>query len=245
MGTWSPNDYTVNNYSYVVFQAGCDWEGKFQEYEKLKSTGINFDFQTTSPSDSDKCDVHPFKCTVSPTQSLTGQPTHGLCDTCCEPVRLCELQSHLKMCPLLLQGRKCPLGPLGCPSESYMDHSELAEHLQDREYNHLTMLANCIQLLANSVSATQTPHNEVDDNMNTLRVPCPLPEKPRYYYVEPPQQLKDELKYLVSEETKKIQNSLILSFGEKLQTRDEEVACLLYTSPSPRDATLSRMPSSA
>ena len=27
--------------------------------------------------------------------------------------------------------------------------------------------------------------------------------------------------------------------------RDKETACLLYTSPSPRDATLSRMPSSA
>ena len=27
--------------------------------------------------------------------------------------------------------------------------------------------------------------------------------------------------------------------------RDSDIACLLYTSPSPRDATLSRMPSSA
>ena len=36
---------------------------------------------------------------------------------------------------------------------------------------------------------------------------------------------------------------------ELLDTRDleasEVIACLLYTSPSPRDATLSRMPSSA
>ena len=30
-----------------------------------------------------------------------------------------------------------------------------------------------------------------------------------------------------------------------LETAEEVVACLLYTSPSPRDATLSRMPSSA
>ena len=29
------------------------------------------------------------------------------------------------------------------------------------------------------------------------------------------------------------------------QTEDSDLACLLYTSPSPRDATLSRMPSSA
>ena len=33
------------------------------------------------------------------------------------------------------------------------------------------------------------------------------------------------------------------SFVEKLQV--EAYGCLLYTSPSPRDATLSRMPSSA
>ena len=33
---------------------------------------------------------------------------------------------------------------------------------------------------------------------------------------------------------------------KKLQTLDEDIySCLLYTSPSPRDATLSRMPSSA
>ena len=32
--------------------------------------------------------------------------------------------------------------------------------------------------------------------------------------------------------------------GEKVET-DEPIVCLLYTSPSPRDATLSRMPSSA
>ena len=30
-----------------------------------------------------------------------------------------------------------------------------------------------------------------------------------------------------------------------LQTREQHISCLLYTSPSPRDATLSRMPSSA
>ena len=31
----------------------------------------------------------------------------------------------------------------------------------------------------------------------------------------------------------------------KLDKEDELISCLLYTSPSPRDATLSRMPSSA
>ena len=34
-------------------------------------------------------------------------------------------------------------------------------------------------------------------------------------------------------------------YGEQLLTTDNPTVCLLYTSPSPRDATLSRMPSSA
>ena len=32
---------------------------------------------------------------------------------------------------------------------------------------------------------------------------------------------------------------------ENYTDKEEEIICLLYTSPSPRDATLSRMPSSA
>ena len=35
------------------------------------------------------------------------------------------------------------------------------------------------------------------------------------------------------------------AFGKILEKMGEVPACLLYTSPSPRDATLSRMPSSA
>ena len=42
----------------------------------------------------------------------------------------------------------------------------------------------------------------------------------------------------------------VMGFGEKVTAQviaraDGTIACLLYTSPSPRDATLSRMPSSA
>ena len=33
--------------------------------------------------------------------------------------------------------------------------------------------------------------------------------------------------------------------GEVVEKADPHIGCLLYTSPSPRDATLSRMPSSA
>ena len=37
----------------------------------------------------------------------------------------------------------------------------------------------------------------------------------------------------------------LMRLGQKLDDRVNNMACLLYTSPSPRDATLSRMPSSA
>ena len=39
-------------------------------------------------------------------------------------------------------------------------------------------------------------------------------------------------------------NSFI-SLGKDTEHRTQAISCLLYTSPSPRDATLSRMPSSA
>ena len=39
--------------------------------------------------------------------------------------------------------------------------------------------------------------------------------------------------------------NLLTFFSESLWPPDWSVICLLYTSPSPRDATLSRMPSSA
>ena len=37
----------------------------------------------------------------------------------------------------------------------------------------------------------------------------------------------------------------VMSRAKKALMKEENEACLLYTSPSPRDATLSRMPSSA
>ena len=42
-------------------------------------------------------------------------------------------------------------------------------------------------------------------------------------------------------------NKLLLSIADSIRSKNNEIikACLLYTSPSPRDATLSRMPSSA
>ena len=52
----------------------------------------------------------------------------------------------------------------------------------------------------------------------------------------------DEFKEMILDENKKI--NLISQHTEEL-ARERHIICLLYTSPSPRDATLSRMPSSA
>ena len=43
----------------------------------------------------------------------------------------------------------------------------------------------------------------------------------------------------------KVNNKLCNALGTKISENDKVIVCLLYTSPSPRDATLSRMPSSA
>ena len=42
-----------------------------------------------------------------------------------------------------------------------------------------------------------------------------------------------------------IHNDLIIDAESLGAAFDQDIPCLLYTSPSPRDATLSRMPSSA
>ena len=63
-----------------------------------------------------------------------------------------ELKSHLADCKYSLKGMKlCPLEPLGCSSRRSMDDNEMHEHLQESEYDHLTMLVNCIQLLTKKV----------------------------------------------------------------------------------------------
>ena len=51
--------------------------------------------------------------------------------------------------------------------------------------------------------------------------------------------IKDEFERLGHLELNAVQALLLFNIG------DNEMTCLLYTSPSPRDATLSRMPSSA
>ena len=47
------------------------------------------------------------------------------------------------------------------------------------------------------------------------------------------------------ERTDVVAKSAHTGFGKKLYKTEQFLICLLYTSPSPRDATLSRMPSSA
>ena len=50
---------------------------------------------------------------------------------------------------------------------------------------------------------------------------------------------------LSAEEIKSLRNLIDIEKIKELRLRYSYHICLLYTSPSPRDATLSRMPSSA
>ena len=147
----------INNLDVICpyNEAGCDWEGKFQEYHQ----------HINRCEHGPKQDIHPFTSTVSPTQSLNREPTHIQCDACREYVRVCELKSHSKKCMFLSQGRLCPLVPLGCPNEKYMDRSTLDEHLQRSQYDHLTMIANCIQLLGNRVVNTSSTQALCSDDL--------------------------------------------------------------------------------
>ena len=141
--------------------SGCHWTGKFQGYHQhIKGC----EFQTPS-------DVQPFNCTVSPTSSLNGQPPDIQCNNCAALVRSCEFEAHQEKCLVLSQGKQCPLYPLGCPNENYMDLSELDKHLQECQYNHLAMLSNSIQRLTKrveivSASAQAPQHLELEEMLN-------------------------------------------------------------------------------
>lgn len=64
-----------------------------------------------------------------------------------------DLPSHLNACKYAFRGMKlCPLQPLGCSNKSSMDDNESRKHLQESEYNHLTTIVNCIQLLSRKLA---------------------------------------------------------------------------------------------
>src|SRR5665647_1570145 len=57
-----------------------------------------------------------------------------------------------------------------------------------------------------------------------------------------------QVPYVKGDETGDLTNCIIIALGTKANVhinQDSRYSCLLYTSPSPRDGLLSRMPSSA
>ena len=61
--------------------------------------------------------------------------------------------------------------------------------------------------------------------------------------IVPTEELSDQ--HLVAEYREIFMVGSALARTLKSPNKDKSLSCLLYTSPSPRDATLSRMPSSA
>ena len=89
-----------------------------------------------------------------------------------------DLASHLNTCKYALQGMKlCPLQPLGCSNKSSMNDKEMRQHLQESEYDHLTTLVNCIQLLSEKVTKLHSRNLlrdncvEADGGYETMDVP--------------------------------------------------------------------------
>ena len=186
----------------AFFKASCNWEGKFEDYKQHVNT---CEYEP-------RPDFLPFIATVSPTQSLNGELTHVPCEACQRPVRLGGLQEHYKVCPLL---SLCPLNCLGCPHTSYMDQTELAEHMEMSHLFHLELLARRMQDLSNFLEnnvSTREPHVNlgVDGNIH----PC-LQQR------NSTQQHQIELRKLDN-----MQNRSFTSVVEDLQWKEEEVAFL-------------------
>ena len=88
-------------------------------------------------------------------------------------------------------------------------------------------------------------------NIETISIPLPTADVPSYVpLVVPPSDLREPegTEPETTETTEQPAPSInipMIDINVPLPTTEVVVACLLYTSPSPRDTDLSRMPSSA
>ena len=115
-----------------------------------------------------------------------------------------------------------PLRSPGCPNayDSNIDNFEPKQHLQEGEYSHLSMIADCSQLLGLPGGKIAAPHHEVSDSMNTQSEAehCMLP-------LHIP--LQDIVKNIVTKEMQNTQNRLFSSMIQEFKARDEERASLI------------------
>ena len=180
----------------IFYSQGCDWTGKFQQYQ-VHTQGC--EFQTPH-------DVQPFIYPISPTNSpVELQPPDIQCGNCFALIRPCEFAVHQEMCPVLFQGRQCPLLIFGCPNECYMDQTELNKHMHECQCNHIALLINRIQLLIRTVETSLQTQRSSVDSMNTqihTRV--------------------QEIWRLLREEAMRVQQTLMA----ELQSKDNEIADL-------------------
>ena len=117
---------------------------------------------------------------------------------------------------------QCPLNLPGCPNayDSNIDNFESKQHLQEGEYSHLSMIANCSQLLGLPGGKIAAPHHEVSDSMNT---------QSEAEHCLPPLHipLQDTVKNIVTKEIQNMQNRLFSSMIQEFKARDEERASLI------------------
>ena len=184
----------------VFSDEGCKWEGKFNEdYFHHKSV---CGFQPTTP------DLLMFPINASPTQSINGRH------------ELVELQSW---------EQQCPLCPLDGSDEMFMDSDELNEHLQEDECDHLTMIANCLQLLTEKIqifAATRVPpNNNVFMNIERRHQDLPLVTERQEQHVLPSQQ-GDEINNFMADKMQEMKAMLMSSMREEFEIRDKQISSL-------------------
>jgi hypothetical protein len=177
----------------IFSEDGCNWEGKFNEdYFHHKSICR---FRSTTS------DLLMFPINASPTQSINGH-SH----------ELVEMQSW---------EQQCPLQPLGCSNETFMDSNELTEHLQEDKYDHLMMIANCIQLLTEKIQRFAT--TRILPNTERRHQDLPL-EIERQEYHSVPSQQSDESNNFIAEKMQEMKAMLMLSIQEEFKVRDKEIS---------------------
>ena len=184
----------ISNLDVMCIYYGCNWEGKFnKDYFHHKSVCR---FRSAAS------DLLMFPINASPTQSING----GLHE-------LVEMQSW---------EQQCPLQPLGCSNEVFVDSDELAEHMQEEKYDHLLIIANRVQLLTEKIQ--RLPATTCRNSEMSPRHQDPLVAERQKYHEVPSQQSNESNNFLA--ENLQEMEAMVSSMREEFEVQDKEISSL-------------------
>ena len=116
--------------------------------------------------------------------------------------------------------QQCPLQPLGCSNEVFADSDELAEHMQEEKYDHLSIIANCLWLLTEKIQRLPATRN----SERSPRHQDPLVAESQEYH-EVPSQQSYESNNFVAENLQEME-AMVSSMREEFEVRDKEISSL-------------------